>query len=115
MVFNKYLIEHVLQTLPIRCIQLIEPSLSESEIRYIERLISVYMEPDTSKSSNCNGNKSHGNDIVHTINDFPNEMTKTTEPTTAANADNSIWREAPGRSMISFVLAIVCFVFLNNI
>lgn len=86
-----------------RCIQLIEPSLAESDVRYIQRLISIYMEQNALKSSNPDESRSLGDDLVHTIDDCPQQIAaKSTEPTT----NESIWREAPGRSTIHIVLVI---------
>lgn len=89
-----------------RCIQLIEPSLTEPEVRYIQRLIAIYMEQEASKSSNSEDSRL-GDDLVHTIDDYPQEIAaKLTEPTTNVSSEESIWREAPGRSTIHFVLVI---------
>lgn len=81
--------------LPYRCVQLIEPALEKSEVKQIERLISIYMNQEPLSKFNA----SHGpeNEKVHTYEDFI--ATKSTAPMDVCDEyiGNSIWREAPGK------------------
>lgn len=61
------------------------------------------MEQESSKSFSSDESKSPNDDKVHTIEDYPNKTSaKLPEPTEDSH-EVSIWREAPGRSLILVV------------
>lgn len=73
--------------------QLIEPSLNSSEAKYIERLITIYMNP----ANSTNNSELDINEVViHTIDDCLTDGPVEKMVTLFEQNRNSIWREAPG-------------------
>lgn len=74
---------------------MIEPALAKSEVKHIERLISIYMNQEP--LSQFNTSHAPENEKVHTFEDFI--ATKSTAPMDVCDEyiGNSIWREAPGK------------------
>ncbi|XP_031640748.1 uncharacterized protein LOC116352352 [Contarinia nasturtii] len=71
-----------------KCVQLIEPALNKTQTKYIERLLAIYLDEDTSMID-----QTIQDDKIHTLEDYtPNNVIQTTE---APNAEASIWRQTP--------------------
>lgn len=73
-----------------RCVQLIEPSLSTTEAKYVERLITIYMDENPIINAKID------EDTIHTLDEFleKNQMEKLIS--TENHIQSSIWKEAPG-------------------
>lgn len=74
----------------IRCIQLIEPALSKIQTQYIERLLAIYLDEESSKL-----NQSLDDGKIHTLEDY----TPRTVPSLVETSDveGSIWKQTPGK------------------
>lgn len=78
----------------IRCIQLIEPALTDIDARQIERLISIYVAQDATKSSSSD--ESSTDDKIYTVDEILHGNANVpAKPCADVNMD-SIWRVAPG-------------------
>lgn len=74
----------------IRCIQLIEPSLSKTQTHYIERLLAIYLDEESSKS-----NQSSDDGKIHTLEDYtPRTVSSSVE---TSDVEGSIWKQTPGK------------------
>lgn len=82
-----------------RCIQLIEPALTDTDAKHIERLISIYMDENSTKSpsSEENGCILSADDKIYTLDEFLHGNVPT-ESSSDVTVD-SIWRVAPGMSV----------------
>lgn len=74
-----------------RCISLTEPALSKLKVQYIERLLSIYMNKDSTKSS-----EHQLNDKIYTLDDY-NQKNQSNPPEMPEIVGN-IWKETPGKS-----------------
>lgn len=68
---------------------MIEPSLSKTQTKYIERLLAIYLEEDSSTM-----NQSIQDEKIHTLEDYyPQSVVELTEE---SDAKGSIWKQTPG-------------------
>lgn len=75
--------------------QLIEPPLNLFEAKYIERLITIYM--DLNSSNSTISSKLDLNDVViHTLDECLKDDPVEKMVTEVEQNGNSVWREAPG-------------------
>lgn len=77
---------------------MIEPALQKSEVKHIERLITIYMNQEP--LAKFAASQSPNNDEVYTLQDCiqSNPVTPIEISNGNGHVRKSIWREAPGRS-----------------
>lgn len=76
-----------------RCVQLIEPPLSKSQTRYIERLLSIYLD-ENDASSNSHEKQSSDDEKIHSLADYAHQTLA--RSSSVPDSDESIWKQAPG-------------------
>lgn len=87
---------NLINNIIIRCVQLIEPALSETQTQYIERLLAIYLDEEPSKS-----NQSIDDGKIYTLEDYtPKTVSSSVE---TADVEGSIWKQTPGKYEIIIV------------
>lgn len=77
-----------------------EPALQKTQIQYLEKLISIYLDDDASAT---NQNRSN-DDKVYTLLD---DVDANNENTLRIESTTSIWREAPGNILLFFISFLI--------